>query len=199
MTERRLYLASRSPRRAEGLRLLGVDFRLVDVEVDEDPRAGEAPADYVRRVAEAKARAGTGQLPDGALVLAADTTVCIDGEILGKPRDAAEGEAMLSRLSGRWHEVYTAVVVGTREARAIELVRTRVEFVTLDAATIAAYWASGEPADKAGAYGIQGLGGALVRRIDGSYGAVVGLPLAETVALLEQAGVGCALRRAMAD
>ena len=194
MTSHRLYLASRSPRRAELLRLLGVDFALVDVEVDEREHAGEAPAAYVRRVAADKARAGADQLPADAVVLAADTTVCVDGAIIGKPLDEADARAMLRRLSGRWHEVYTAVVVGTRASLAVEVVRTRVEFRALDDALIAAYWASGEPADKAGAYGIQGLGGALVRRIEGSYGAVVGLPLAETAEMLEKAGVGQALR-----
>ena len=188
-----LHLASRSPRRAELLRLLGVDFVLVDVEVDEDQHAGEPPADYVRRVAEDKARAGSVQLTPGSVVLAADTTVSVDGEIFGKPRDEAHAAAMLTRLSGRWHEVFTAVVVGVDGRHHTDVVKTRVEFRVLDAASIAAYWRSGEPADKAGAYGIQGLGGALIKRIDGSYGAVVGLPLCETVALLEKVGVGHAL------
>ncbi len=188
-----LHLASRSPRRAQLLRLLGVDFVLVDVDVDESQRVGEAPADYVRRVALDKACAGSAQLPAAAVVLAADTTVSIDGEIFGKPRDAADGQAMLSRLSGRWHEVFTAVVVGINGRHHIDVVKTRVEFRDLDAFAIEAYWRTGEPADKAGAYGIQGLGGALIKRIDGSYGAVVGLPLCETVALLEKAGVGHAL------
>ena len=189
-----LHLASRSPRRAELLRLLGVDFVLVDVDVDESQQVGEAPADYVRRVALSKACAGSAQLPPGAVVLAADTTVSVDGEIYGKPRDAADGQAMLSRLAGRWHEVLTAVVVGVDTRQHIEVVRTRVEFRALNAGAIEAYWRSGEPADKAGGYGIQGLGGALIKRIDGSYGAVVGLPLCETVALLEKVGIGHALR-----
>lgn len=189
-----LHLASRSPRRAELLRLLGVDFVLVDVEVDESQHAAELPADYVKRVAEHKARAGQAGLTAGAVVLAADTTVSIDGEIFGKPRDEADASAMLTRLSGRWHEVFTAVVVSADGQHYTEVVKTRVEFRALDAATIGAYWRSGEPADKAGAYGIQGLGGALIKRIDGSYGAVVGLPLCETVNLLEQVGVGHGLR-----
>ncbi len=189
-----LHLASRSPRRAEYLRLLGVDFALVDVDVDESQQPREAPADYVQRVALSKARAGSAQLLSGAVVLAADTTVSLDGEIFGKPRDALDGPAMLARLSGRWHEVYTAVVVGVDADHHIEVVKTRVEFRVLDAAVIEAYWRSGEPNDKAGGYGIQGLGGALVKRIDGSYGAVVGLPLCETVALLEKVGISHALR-----
>ena len=189
-----LHLASRSPRRAEMLGLLGVRFVLVDVEVDERRQAGEPPADYVRRVAADKARAGSAALGAGAVVLAADTTVVVDGEIFGKPRDEADAAAMLTRLSGRWHEVLTAVVVAVDGHHHIEVVKSRVEFRVLDVATISAYWRSGEPADKAGAYGIQGLGGALIKRIDGSYGAVVGLPLCETVGLLEKAGVGHALR-----
>ena len=125
--------------------------------------------------------------------LAADTTVTIDGEIFGKPRDERDAHAMLSRLSARWHEVLTAVVVSVDGRQFSDVVTTRVEFRALTAATIAAYWRSGEPADKAGAYGIQGLGGALVKRIDGSYGAVVGLPLCETIALLDQVGIRHAL------
>lgn len=189
----RLFLASRSPRRADMLHLLGVDFVLVDVEVDERRHAGELPTDYVRRVAEDKARAGCAQLPPGAVVLAADTTVSVDGEIFGKPRDEADACAMLTRLSGRWHEVFTAVVVAVDGHHHLEVVRTRVEFRALTPATMAAYWRSGEPADKAGAYGIQGLGGALITRIDGSYGAVVGLPLCETITLLDRAGIKHAL------
>lgn len=189
----RLHLASRSPRRAELLHLLGVDFVLVNINVDESQHAGEPPADYVRRVAEDKARAGGAQLPSSAVVLAADTTVSVDGEIFGKPRDEADATAMLTRLSGRWHEVFTAVVVRVGGHHYTEVVKTRVEFRALDGAIIAAYWCSGEPADKAGAYGIQGLGGALIKRIDGSYSAVVGMPLCETVALLDQAGIRHAL------
>lgn len=189
-----LYLASRSPRRAEMLRLLGVSFVLVDVEVDERRQVGEPPADYVRRVAADKARAGSAALGASAVVLAADTTVSVDGEIFGKPRDEADAVDMLTRLSGRWHEVLTAVVVAVDRHHHIEVVKTRVEFRVLDVATISAYWRSGEPVDKAGAYGIQGLGGALIKRIDGSYGAVVGLPLCETVDLLKRVGVGHALR-----
>ena len=188
-----LHLASRSPRRAELLQLLGVAFVLVDVEVDESQRPAEAPADYVRRVAAGKARAGAAKLGPGAVVLAADTTVSVDGDIFGKPRDQADASAMLARLSGRWHEVFTAVVVAVDGHHHIEVVKTRVEFRVLDVATISAYWRSGEPADKAGAYGIQGLGGALIKRIDGSYGAVVGLPLCETVGLLEKVGIAHAL------
>ncbi|MSQ66773.1 MAG: septum formation inhibitor Maf [Gammaproteobacteria bacterium] len=189
-----LCLASRSPRRAELLRTLGVSFQIIDGEVDESRRLGEAAPVYVARLAQAKALAGQRAAAPGARVLAADTTVVVGGEILGKPLDRPDGLRMLSRLAGVWHEVYTAVVlrppVGAPYACTVA---TRVRFRALRQQDIEAYWASGEPADKAGAYGIQGLGGALVDRIEGSYSNVVGLPLAETLQLLTAAGVAHAL------
>lgn len=187
-----LYLASRSPRRAEYLRLLGVDFQVVDVELDETPGAHEDPARYVERLARAKAAAGAAAVHGIRPVLAADTTVVAAGTILGKPRDGADARRMLTRLSGGWHTVLTAIALvdGGCDARCVE---TRVQFRALTALEIDRYWASGEPVDKAGAYGIQGLGGALVARIDGSYSNVVGLPLAETVALLDARGIPHAL------
>lgn len=192
-----LLLASRSPRRAELLDLLGVRFERFDVEFDERTLPGEAPQAYVLRVALGKA-AAAGH-PDRA-VLTADTCVSCDGTIFGKPADHAAARAMLRRLAGRWHDVHTAVVVrAAGQAPSTVVVATRVEFVAFDDAVIDRYWASGEPADKAGAYGIQGLGGALVRRIEGSYGAVVGLPLAETAALLRNAGIGHTLAPADGD
>ncbi|MGE0337692.1 MAG: nucleoside triphosphate pyrophosphatase [Gammaproteobacteria bacterium] len=183
-----LLLASRSPRRAEYLRLLGVDFEVIDVAVDETPHADEAPRDYVLRLARAKAAAGRARSGVACPVLAADTTVVCAGEILGKPADAADARRILGRLSGRWHTVLTAVALAADAARDC-CVETAVLFRPLSPTEIDRYWASGEPADKAGAYGIQGLGGALVSRIDGSYSNVVGLPLAETVALLDAAGI----------
>lgn len=188
-----LCLASRSPRRAALLDQIGVAYDQLDVAVDESRLAAEAPADYVRRVALLKAAtARTGG--DQRLILAADTCVSVSGDIFGKPRDFTDAKRMLQCLSGRWHTVHTAVVLSGPQARPVTAeVSTRVEFVVLDEALIAAYWASGEPADKAGAYGIQGLGGALVRSIEGSYSAVVGLPLAETRTLLSDAGVRHAL------
>ncbi|MCB1747700.1 MAG: septum formation inhibitor Maf [Gammaproteobacteria bacterium] len=190
----RVCLASRSPRRAELLGILGVEFEIVVADIDETPWAGEVPPVYVERIAREKAAAVT---CDDAVVLAADTCVAVDELIFGKPRDHADARRMLRALSGRWHAVHTAVALrapgGTMQA---VVVSTRVEFAPLDDALIDAYWASGEPADKAGAYGIQGLGGALVTRIEGSYSAVVGLPLAETRALLDGEGVRHALRRA---
>lgn len=188
-----LWLASRSPRRAELLAQLGVAFALLDVEVDESRLDTEAPPDYVRRVALLKAATARVDGDEG-LILAADTCVSVGGEIFGKPRDSADAKRMLGSLSGRWHTVHTAVVLSVPHAPpALAEVATRVEFVVLDDDLIAAYLATGEPADKAGAYGIQGLGGALVRSIEGSYSAVVGLPLAETRVLLSSAGIRHAL------
>jgi septum formation protein len=190
-----LLLASRSPRRADLLRTLGVAFAVVDVEVDETPWQDEAPAAYVRRLARSKAEAGQAwHAGDRLPVLAADTTVVLDGLLLGKPRDEDEARAMLARLAGRRHQVLTGVALIDRHGAIVDaVVATEVEFMPLTAREIEAYVASGEPADKAGAYGIQGLGGALVARLDGSYSNVVGLPLAETALLLADAGVAHAL------
>jgi len=176
--------------------MLGVEFRVFDVDLDESALEKEDPAAYVVRVARAKAETAAARLAEGTLVLAADTCVSVAGAIYGKPRDAAEAYAMLGVLSARWHDVHTAVALGTRAVLAVELVHTRVKFRALDAVTVASYWASGEAADKAGAYGIQGLAGSFVERIDGSYSAVVGLPLAETLALFDRFGVAHALRGA---
>jgi len=185
-----IVLASRSPRRAELLRLLGVAYDIVDCDIDERQLDAETPVDYVRRVALAKAAWARANGNERRIVVAADTCVSVGQEIFGKPVDFADARRMLRRLGGGWHTVHTAVVVaGVDGPPQTEVVATRVEFVALDDPTIGAYWASGEPTDKAGAYGIQGLGGALVRRIEGSYSAVVGLPLAETAALLARAGV----------
>lgn len=191
-----IVLASRSPRRAALLHLLGVAYDLVAADIDETPLGAEAPVEYVQRVALAKAACARAGGLTQRIVLAADTCVSVDGEIFGKPLDFADARRMLRRLAGGWHTVYTAVVVAGMDGLSRSaIVATRVEFTPLDDATIAAYWASGEPTDKAGAYGIQGLGGALVRRIEGSYSAVVGLPLAETAMLLAGAGVAHALSR----
>lgn len=195
MTAPDLWLASRSPRRAELLHTLGVDFAPLDVEVDESLRPGEAAPHYVARLARAKAAAGQRVANALAPVLAADTTVVCGAQILGKPADRAEGLAMLGQLAGSWHEVFTGVVVAAPDGGLHAVtVCTRVRFRALTTREIEAYWASGEPADKAGGYGIQGLGGALVERIEGSYSNVVGLPLAETLALLDAARVPHKLR-----
>lgn len=184
-----LHLASRSPRRRELLARLGVDFGILDVEVPEVRAAGEAPEEYVRRVARDKALAGLRLVGPGAVVLGADTEVVLDDEVFGKPRDAADAEAMLRRLSGRTHEVVTAVslVVEGREVQAVS--RSRVTFDSLSAGDIAAYVASGEPMDRAGAYAIQGGAERFVARLDGSFSGVMGLPLHETAALLRQFGI----------
>lgn len=183
-----LVLASRSPRRAELLRTLGVDFVVVDVGVDETPQRGETASAYVRRLAQAKASAGRAVVGSSRPVLAADTTVVCDDEILGKPLDAADARRILSLLAGRWHRVLTGVVLAGKEMDVI-CVQTSVLFRALSRHEIDRYWESGEPTDKAGAYGIQGLGGAFVTRLDGSYSNVVGLPLAETLSLLDKAGI----------
>jgi septum formation protein len=186
----RVVLASQSPRRRDLLTLVGVAHEVRPADVDESVRPGEAPDAYVRRLAGEKARAVADALGDpGAAVVAADTTVVVDGEILGKPADAAEARAMVRRLAGRAHEVFTgmAVVRGPRLADAVE--RVGVTFRPLGDDEIAAYVATGEPMDKAGAYGIQGFGATIVERVDGDYFAVMGLSLRRTVALLGEVGV----------
>lgn len=186
-----LILASASPRRRELLQQIGVPCEVMPVDLCEDVRADEAPHDYVERLAREKAQAGfqraleAGQA-ESVAVLGSDTSVILDGEILGKPRDAADAVAMLLRLSGRTHEVMTGVAVADAQRCLSQVVTTTVTFVAFDEACAQAYWTSGEPADKAGAYGIQGLGAVLVAGIDGSYSAVVGLPLAETAMLLKE-------------
>lgn len=187
----RLYLASRSPRRAELLTQIGVAFQCIDLEVDERVLPGEAAADYVERLARAKAEAGLALLGDGGQVLGADTAVVLDGRILGKPADREDGLAMLAALSGRSHEVLTGVAVASGDGLASRVVRSRVSFRALDAGEALAYWNTGEPCDKAGGYGIQGLAAVFVSHLEGSYSGVVGLPLCETAQLLREAGVAC--------
>lgn len=181
-----IYLASASPRRRELLEQIGVAFRVIQAEVDETPREGESPAAYVQRLAADKAQAGWAQSDRTRPVLGADTSVVLDGRILGKPLDRADAIAMLHALSGRSHQVLTAValVQGERLEQALSL--TEVVFKPLTEADCADYWDSGEPADKAGAYGIQGLGALFVSDLRGSYSGVVGLPLAETGELLRR-------------
>jgi len=184
-----LVLASASPRRRELLTQIGVSFTVMAADVDERVLPGEAPDAYVQRLAVAKACALAAR-GVSAPVLGADTTVVVDGRLLGKPASADDAFAMLCALSGREHEVLTAVALNAGGRVTAALSRTRVRFRARDDALIARYVASGEPMDKAGAYGIQGFGAVLVERIDGSYSGVVGLPLAETAALLLAAGVG---------
>jgi septum formation protein len=189
----RIYLASRSPRRAELLQQIGVYFSIVTADIDETPKAMEQSDAYVKRLAMEKAQAGYATVLQNAWVempvLAADTTVSIDGEILGKPQDDEDAYRMLSLMSGRWHEVHTGIAVAYAGQVALEISSTMVEMDILSDAVIRAYIATGEPKDKAGAYGIQGIAGSLIKRIEGSYSGVMGLPVYETAKLLERAGV----------
>ncbi|HWU35813.1 MAG TPA: Maf family protein [Methylovorus sp.] len=193
MMNKRIYLASRSPRRAELLQQLGIETVFMAADVDETPLPDELPQEYVLRLARAKAETGLAALQahggEVLPLLAADTTVAIDGLILGKPEDDDHARAMLLRMSGRWHEVHTGVAVASASGVHVRLSTTRVQMTTLDEATIQAYIATGEPRDKAGAYGIQGLASTFICRIEGSYSGVMGLPVFETSELLKQAGI----------
>lgn len=188
---RRLILASSSPRRQELLTQIGVPFSVQVPAIDETPLVGEAPPAYVQRMAEEKARAVLAQQAGDVCVLAADTSVIVDGLILGKPADAADAKAMLRRLSGREHQVLSAIAVADQSRLNSHVVSCKVAFRTLTDAEIDAYWLTGEPRDKAGSYAIQGLGAVFVQAIHGSYSAVVGLPLAETAALLGEFAIAC--------
>jgi septum formation protein len=183
-----LCLASTSPRRRQLLQQLGVAHRAQGANVDESPRAREAPRDYVARVAAAKARAiwsADATLP----VLGADTIVVVDGVMFGKPAGRQQGLTMLASLSGRVHEVLSAVALATDKGMALALSLSAVRFRTLSDEECRAYWDSGEPHDKAGAYAIQGLAAAFIESLQGSYSGVMGLPLFETAELLRVAGV----------
>jgi septum formation protein len=184
----RLILASASPRRMALLQEAGYVFDVEPAHVDESALAGEDARAYVLRVAAAKARAIAPRCPDG-VVLAADTTVVVDGEMLGKPADDDDAKTMLGRLSGRTHDVLTGVVIIQAGRESSEAVSTRVRFRRLTAAEIDAYVASGEPHDKAGAYGVQGLAARFVESVEGSYSNVVGLPVGAVRALLEAEGL----------
>jgi len=184
----RLILASASPRRMALLREAGYVFDVEPAHVDESALAGEDARAYVLRVAAVKARAIAARCLDN-LVLAADTTVVVDGEMLGKPKDDDDAKAMLGRLSGRTHEVLTGVVITRAGRESSEVVSTRVRFRRLTAAEIDAYVASGEPHDKAGAYGVQGPAARFVESVEGSYSNVVGLPVGAVRGLLEAEGL----------
>ena len=183
-----LTLASVSPRRRELLGQIGVAYLVSAADIDETVRPGEAPADYVVRMACAKARA-VHERDTRPPVLAADTIVVIDGLILGKPRDQADGMAMLGRLSGRTHQVLTAVALATAGGIALRVSTSEVRLRALTPAECAAYWESGEPRDKAGGYAIQGRGALFIEHLSGSFSGVMGLPLYETGQLLAAAGV----------
>ena len=186
-----LYLASKSPRRAELLTRLGLRFGVLDLDIPEHRQPNEAAEEYVRRVAREKAGAGllTVMAVANAVVLGADTEVILDDDVFGKPADAADAAAMLRRLSGRVHRVVSAVSVvsAAREAQAVSV--SEVEFAELDEVEIAAYVASGDPMGKAGAYAIQGGAERFVRHLSGSFSGVMGLPLFETSRLLKEFGV----------
>lgn len=188
-----LYLASGSPRRRELLTQIGVSYLTLSAPVDENTLPDESPIAYVERLARAKAQAGLATLADTheAVVLGADTAVVLDGQILGKPADRDEALATLSALSGRSHDVLTAVALVSAQQMVAQVVTSQVTFRALSSAEIEAYWASGEPQDKAGCYGIQGLAAVFVSQLHGSYSAVVGLPLCETAALLAEFAIPC--------
>ncbi len=186
-----VYLASASPRRRELLSQIGVRWQLLPATVEESNRAGEAAAELARRLALDKARDAARRVAQDspAPVLAADTVVAVGGELLGKPLDEADAQRMLCLLSGRTHEVFSAVAVVSGRGETHSVSRTEVVFRTLSSEEIAAYWASGEPRDKAGGYGIQGIGSIFIREIRGSYSGVMGLPLFETAELLARHGL----------
>jgi septum formation protein len=198
VSDKRIYLASRSPRRRDLLKQMGVPFELLllredlrrGADVDETPLPEESPGVYVLRVAGAKANMAVRQIALRGLpqkpALAADTTVVFDGAILGKPEDAEHAARILRALSGREHQVLTAVAVALRDRVETQISVSSVWFRELSDADIRRYCATGEPLDKAGAYGIQGRAGAFVTRIAGSYSGIMGLPLAETAELLER-------------
>lgn len=188
-----LYLASGSPRRRELLTQIGIPFTTLSAAVDESPLPAETAPAYVERLARAKANAGLATLDASAplAVLGADTAVVLDGRILGKPLDRDDALAMLVALSGRVHQVLTAVAVADPQRCLSVCVASQVQFRHITIQEAVAYWASGEPLDKAGGYAIQGLGAVFVQRIEGSYSAVVGLPLSEVAELLKQFEIPC--------
>ncbi len=194
-----IYLASQSPRRRQLLEQIGVRCELLladaseDAEALEAERQGELPLAYVQRVTRAKLHAAQQRLAQRQLppapILCSDTTVALGRRIYGKPQDAADAAAILQQLSGRTHRVITAVAVASGAAEHLAVSTSRVSFAELSADTLERYIASGEPFGKAGAYGIQGAAGAWVKRIDGSYTGIMGLPLYETAGLLRAVGV----------
>jgi len=184
----RVILASQSPRRRELLTLIGIPHEVAPADLDESARPGEQPAPHAERLAREKALAISSREQD-SLTIGADTIVVVDGDILGKPRDVVDAAHMLRRLSGRTHTVVTAVAVARGERVTSGVEEVQVTFCALSNQAIAAYVATGEPMDKAGAYGIQGFGATIVERIEGDYFAVMGLPLHRLVTLLHQHGL----------
>ncbi len=198
--ENRIYLASRSPRRRELLKQIGINFEVlimrsfptVRADVDETPSPGESPGDYVTRIATNKAITGWTRALERRLprlpVLGADTTVTLDGEIIGKPANAEDAAKILRKLSGREHEVFSAVAVAMNDNVTTKLSCSRVKFAELSDSMIQDYVDTGEPMDKAGGYGVQGKAAIFIAEIDGSYSGIMGLPLYETAQLLKQVG-----------
>lgn len=191
-----LILASSSPRRRELLTQAGLNFTVETADISEDRQHGEAPAKYVQRLAVEKAQAIWNRYKahddpaDPVTVLGADTTVVLDGEILGKPENVADARRMLEKLAGRTHQVMTGIAAITRSATVSDVEITQVFFDLIDESELAHYLSTGEPLDKAGAYGIQGYAARWIPRIEGCYFNVVGLPLARTIALLAKAQEG---------
>lgn len=187
-----LVLGSNSPRRKDYLEMLGIVFEVRGARMDESVISGEKPVPYVARMAREKGRIVLAECPD-RFVLTADTSVCVDNRILGKPTDADEAVSMLLELSGKEHTVYSGICLSSvkEDVEIVRTVATSIVFSEFEEAVARAYVAQGESLDKAGAYGIQGQGAFLVERVSGSYSNVVGLPLAEVIALLTGNGVIC--------
>ncbi|MFT4607563.1 MAG: septum formation protein [Urechidicola sp.] len=184
-----IYLASSSPRRAELLRQIGVEFEVLAVDVDESPLALETPEQYVRRIAKAKVdAAGDAVDGEGIPILAADTIISIGNEIVGKPDDQAHCRCILSKLSGKTHQVLTCLAFRYQRKTHLTLSLNQVRFRLVETEEIATYCSSMEPLDKAGAYAIQGKAAIFVEKLEGSYSSVMGLPLFETAKILQQAG-----------
>lgn len=187
-----LILASASPRRTALLSQVGIAHSVMPVDIDESPLVDERPWDQVLRLAAEKANTAFSRLEEGqknSVILASDTLIALDGESIGKPKDREDSHYILSQLSGRTHDVLTSVSVKSATRQRNECIRTKVHFATLTARQIDAYWATHEPKDKAGSYAIQGIGGRFVKSIEGSASAVIGLPLYETIQLLNEFGV----------
>jgi septum formation protein len=189
MTKPDIHLASSSPRRREILDVMGVTFTHAGVDIDESRKDGEAVTDMALRLAREKALAVDDALASGLPILAADTIVVLGDRVFGKPASESDALAMLEALSGRTHRVITAIALRTPDRLLASLSDTEVRFRDISPEEALAYWQSGEPADKAGAYAIQGIGGIFVESVNGSYSGVVGLPVFETSRLLEEAGI----------
>ncbi len=196
MTEPTVILASASPRRRELLTLVGIRHEVRPANIDESYLQGESPRAHAERLARGKV---TAIASDDSVVIGSDTIVVVDGDVLGKPTDRAHAQEMLRRLSGRSHTVMTGVAVRWRDALVSDLVEVDVTFRLLSDDDIARYVDTGEPMDKAGAYGIQGYGATIVDRVDGDYFAVMGLPLNRLVRLMESIGLGYAFGAVTAD